>query len=57
MHIKFRVHVDENNEATCWDLICRHSYQDRLPKGSREKVVELWETNSHVIPYQKNFLQ
>jgi hypothetical protein len=55
-HTKFKGHIDENDEATCWDLICRQPYQDRLLEGIREKVVEFWETHSHAIPNQKHFL-
>ena len=32
-YTKFRVKIDENDEASCWDLICREPYKDRMEEG------------------------
>ena len=37
-YTKFRVNIDENNEAACWALICREAYKDKMEEGIREKV-------------------
>ena len=29
-YTKFRVWIDENDEASCWDLICIEAYKDRM---------------------------
>ena len=55
-HNKFRVQVDENDEAGCWDLITRQPYQDKLLAMIRRIVVEFWESHSHAIPDQKYVL-
>lgn len=55
-YTEFIVQIYENDEATYWDLICRQPYQDKLPIGIRKKVVEFWETHSHVIPDRKHVL-
>ena len=33
-YTKFRVKIDENDEATCWDLICRERYKERVEEGT-----------------------
>lgn len=53
-YTKFRVPIDENNEATYWTLICRQPYQDMLLTCITEKAVELWDNHSCVIPYWKH---
>ena len=55
-HTKLRVQVDENDEVIYWDLICRKPYQDRLLAWIKKKVVEFWDTHSHVIPGHKHVL-
>ena len=49
-YTKFRVKIDENNEASCWALICREAYKDRMEEGIREKMIEYWDNHSHAIP-------
>ena len=39
-YIKFILNIDENDEAPCWDIICREAYKDRMEEGIREKVIE-----------------
>ena len=56
-YTKLRVKIDENNEVSCWDLICREAYKDRMEEGIREKVIEYWDNHSHAIPYRKHVLQ
>ena len=56
-YTKFRVKIDENNEASCWPLICREAYKDKMEEGIREKVIEYWDNHSHAIPDQKHVLQ
>ena len=53
-YTKFRVKIDENDEAACWDLICREAYQDRMEEGTREKVIEYWDNHSHAISDRKH---
>ena len=48
-YTKFRVKIDENNEVSCWALICREAYQDRMEEGIREKVIEYWDNHSLTI--------
>ena len=50
-YTKFRVRIDENDEASCWDLICREPYRGRMEEGIREKMIEFWDICSHVILY------
>ena len=38
-YTKFKVNIDENNEAACWDLICREAYKGKMEEGIREKVI------------------
>ena len=56
-YIKFRVKINENDEAAYWDLICREAYKDRIEEGIREKVIEYWDNQSHDIPDQKHVLR
>ena len=56
-YTKFRVKIDENDEAACLDVICRESYKDRMEEGIREKVIEYWDNHSHAIPDRKHVLQ
>ena len=49
-YTKFRVNMDENDEAACWDLICIEAYRDRMEEGVREKVIEYWDNHSRAIP-------
>ena len=55
-YTKFRVWIDENNEATCWVLICRKPYRDRISGGVGEKVVYFWDNHSLVILDRKHVL-
>ena len=34
-YTKFKVKIDENDEAACLPLICKESYQDRMEEGIR----------------------
>ena len=56
-YTKFRVKIDENDEASCWDLICREANQERMEEGIREKVIEYWENHSYDIPDRKHVLR
>ena len=56
-YTKFRVKIDENNEASCWPLICREAYKDKMEEGIGAKVIEYWDNHSHHIPYQKHVLR
>ena len=49
-YTKFRVNIDENNEAACWALICREADKDMREEGIKEKVIEYWENHSRAIP-------
>ena len=49
-YTKFRVKIDENDEAACWALICREAYKDRMEEGIKEKVTEYWDNHSRAIP-------
>ena len=49
-YTKFKVKIDENDEATYWALILRESYQDRMEEGIREKVIEYFYNHSRAIP-------
>jgi hypothetical protein len=51
MHTKFIVHIDENDEVSCWVLTYYYPYQDTLTKGIGEKVVEFLGSHSHDLPY------
>ena len=55
-YTKFRVTIDENDESSCWDLIYREAYKDRMEEGIREKVIEYWDNHSCAIPYRKHVL-
>ena len=52
-YTKFRVKIDENDEAYCWALICKEAYKDMMEEGIREKVIEYWDNHSRAIPDQK----
>ena len=56
-YTKFRVWIDENHEATCWDLICGEACKDMMEEGVREKVIDYWENHSHAIPDWKHVLR
>ena len=56
-YTKFRVKIDENDEVACWALICREAYQDRMEEGTREKVIEYWDSHSRAIPDRKDVLR
>ena len=49
-YTKFKVNIDENDEAACWALICREAYKDKMEKGIREKVIDYWDNHSRAIP-------
>ena len=55
-YTKFRVKIDENNEAPCWALICREAYKDRMEEVIKEKVIEYWDNHSRAIPDRKHVL-
>ena len=38
-YTKFKVKIDENDEASCWALICREAYKDRMEEDIREKMI------------------
>ena len=52
---KLRDCREENNEGACWDLICRKPYQDRIPEGIREKVIEFSKIHFRAIQNKKTF--
>lgn len=54
-HIKFKFHIDENDESTCWALICKQLQRDRLLQGVRENLVEFWEIHSRVVSIRSIF--
>ena len=56
-YTKFRVKIDENDEASYWALICKEAYKDRMEEGIEEKVIEFWYNHSCAIPYRKHVLQ
>ena len=56
-YTKFRVNIDENDEAASWDLIYRESYKDRMEEGIKEKVIEYWDSHSHAILGRKHVLR
>ena len=39
-YTKLRVKIDENDEVSCWALICREAYKDRMEEVIKEKVIE-----------------
>ena len=53
-YTKFKVNIDENDEATYWALICREAYKDRMEEGIIEKVIEYWDNHFCAILYQKH---
>ena len=55
-YTKFRVKIDENDETSCWDLICREAYKYMMEEGIREKVIEYWDYHSRSIQDQKHVL-
>ena len=55
-YTKFRVKIDENDEATYWALICREEYKDRMEEGIREKVIACWNNHSLSILDWKHVL-
>ena len=56
-YTKFRVNINENDEATYWALICKEAYQDRTKEGIREKVIEYRDNHSRTIPDRKHVLR
>ena len=44
---KFLEWIDENNEASCWALICNETYHENIFEGVREKVVDFCDKHSH----------
>ena len=36
-YTKFRVKIDENDEAACWALICREAYNTRWKRASKRR--------------------
>ena len=56
-YTKFRVKINENDEAACWALICREAYQDRMEERTREKLIEFWDNHSRAIPDRKHVLR
>ena len=55
-YTKFRVKIDENDEAACWALICREAYKDMMEEGIRDKLIEYWDNHSRAIPDPKHVL-
>ena len=50
--------INENDEVSCWALICREAYKDRMfQERIREKVIEYWDSHSHVIRDRKHVLR
>ena len=41
-HSKFRMQIDENNELSCWAIICRQPYKDRMGEGVKDIVQNYW---------------
>ena len=56
-HNKFKVQVDENDEVSCWDIITKNPYQEKLPIGIKLTVVDFLDNHSHTIPNRKHVLQ
>ena len=56
-HKNVRVQLDEDDEVSCWGVICRQPYQDRLPDNVRYNVKEFWNLKSLVLPNEKDVLQ
>ena len=55
-YTKFKVKIDENDEAACWALICREAYKDMMEESIRDKVIEYWDNHSCAILDRKHVL-
>ena len=55
-YTKFKLKIDENDEAACWALICREAFKDGMEEGIRKKVIEYWDNHYHAIPDRKHVL-
>ena len=40
--------IDENVELSCWAIICRQPYKDRMEEGIKANVHQYWLTHSQV---------
>ena len=47
-HREFWLQIDVNDELTCWTVICRKPYKDRLREDVKKIIYEYWMKNSRV---------
>ena len=48
--------IDANDDNSCWIVICRKPYKDKLEKGVKAMVHEYWLKNYRVSPYMRDVL-
>ena len=55
-HRKFRLQIDANDERTCWTMISRQPYKDRLAENVKELAHNCWLEESRVSPHTRDIL-
>jgi hypothetical protein len=56
-HRKFQLQIDANDELSCWTVISRQPYKDRLAENVKELACKCWLTESCVSPHTRDALQ
>jgi hypothetical protein len=56
-HRKFRLQIDANDELSCWTIIYRQPYKDRLAENVKESTRNCWLTESRVSPHTRDVLR
>ena len=56
-HSKFRMQIDENNELSCWAIICREPYKDRMGEGVKDIVQKYRLAHARVSPNSRDVIQ
>jgi len=53
-HRKFQLQIDVDAELTCWEVICRKQYKDRLGEDVQKIIYESWMKNSCASPKERD---
>ena len=56
-HRKFQLKIDVNDELTCWRVICRQPYKDRLGENVKKIIYEYWKNNLRVSPTVRHVMR
>ena len=56
-HSKFRMQIDENDELSCWAIICRQPYKYRMGEGVKDIIQKYWLEHARVSPNSRDVIR